>query len=101
MANTSAVYARIDSTLKTNAEEILSQMGISPSTAIQMLYSQVVLTRAFPFKPELPQSKPKALSEMTKEEIDAELSKGMASVKSGKVYSIDELDDLFSKEFDL
>ena len=39
MANTSAVYARIDTNLKDNAESILSQLGISPSSAIQMLYS--------------------------------------------------------------
>ena len=35
MANTSAVYARIDTNLKDNAESILSQLGISPSSAIQ------------------------------------------------------------------
>ena len=34
MANTSVVYARIDSDLKENAEGILSQLGISPSSAI-------------------------------------------------------------------
>ena len=33
MANTSAVYARIDTNLKDSAEEILSQLGISPSSA--------------------------------------------------------------------
>ena len=36
MANTSAVYARIDTNLKDNAESILSQLGISPSSAIQV-----------------------------------------------------------------
>ena len=49
MANTTAVYARIDTTLKENAESILSQLGISPSSAIQMLYSQIVLTKGIPF----------------------------------------------------
>ena len=48
MANTTAVYARIDTTLKENAESILSQLGISPSSAIQMLYSQIVLTKGIP-----------------------------------------------------
>ena len=41
MANTSVVYARIDINLKENAEGILSQLGISPSSAIQMLYEQM------------------------------------------------------------
>ena len=34
MANTSAVYARIDKNLKDNAEGILAQLGITPSSAI-------------------------------------------------------------------
>ena len=45
MANTSAVYARIDTNLKENAESILSQLGISPFSEIRMLYSQIVLTK--------------------------------------------------------
>ena len=53
MANTSAVYARIDTQLKKNAEEILSQLGITPSSAIQMLYSQIVLS-ACPLRPGCP-----------------------------------------------
>ena len=48
MANTKAVYARIDTKLKENAEGILQQLGISPSSAIQMLYSQIVRTNGFP-----------------------------------------------------
>lgn len=50
MANTSAVYARIDTNLKDNAESILSQLGISPSSAIQMFYSQIVLKKGMPFE---------------------------------------------------
>ena len=45
MANTAAVYARIDTNLKESAEDILAQLGITPSSAIQMLYRQIVLTR--------------------------------------------------------
>ena len=44
MANTAAVYARIDTNLKESAEDILAQLGITPSSAIQMLYRQIVLT---------------------------------------------------------
>ena len=49
MANTSAVYARIDAQLKENAEAILAQLGITPSALIQMTYSQVVLHNGLPF----------------------------------------------------
>ena len=48
MANTTAVYARIDTNLKENAESILNRLGITPSSAIQMLYSQIVLENGMP-----------------------------------------------------
>ncbi|MCI9477138.1 type II toxin-antitoxin system RelB/DinJ family antitoxin [Anaerovoracaceae bacterium 41-7] len=99
MANTSAVYARIDTTLKENAEGILSQLGISPSSAIQMLYSQIVLTRGIPFNLRLPSEKPLAIGAMTREQLDAELQKGVDSIKSGNVYSADEVDMALAKEF--
>ena len=57
MANTTAVYARIDTGLKNDAERILSQLGISPSSAIQMLYSQIILCKGMPFDLRLPESK--------------------------------------------
>lgn len=99
MANTSAVYARIDTDLKTNAEQILSQLGISPSGAIQMLYSQIVLTRGIPFDLRLPYVKPTAIGGMSREQLDAELQKGMDSMKSGKTYTADEVDAEFAREF--
>jgi len=99
MANTSAVYARIDTNLKNNAEGILSQLGISPSSAIQMLYSQIVLNKGIPFDLRLPSSKPSAIGAMSREQLDAELQKGVDSVKAGKVFSAEEVDSLLAKEF--
>ncbi len=101
MANTSAVYARIDTGLKENAENILSQLGISPSSAIQMLYSQIVLTRGLPLDLHLPSAKPTAIGGMSHVEIDAELTKGIDSLKSGKTYTADEVDAELAKEFDI
>ena len=99
MANTSAVYARIDTNLKENAESILSQLGISPSGAIQMLYSQIVLNKGIPFELRLPSAKPVAIGNMTRAELDAELAKGIESLKSGVTYTVDEVDAELAKEF--
>lgn len=99
MANTSAVYARIDTNLKESAESILSQLGISPSSAIQMLYSQIVLQKGMPFELRLPSKKPLALGSLTKEELDLELQKGIYSLNTGKAYNADEVDDYFTKEY--
>ena len=99
MANTSAVYARIDTNLKDSAEEILSQLGISPSSAIQMLYSQIVLKKGMPFDLRLPSSKPLAVGAMTGEHFDAELRKGVGAIKAGRIDSADEVDEALAKEF--
>ena len=99
MANTSAVYARIDSNLKESAESILQQLGISPSSAIQMLYSQIVLTRGLPLDLRLPSRKPTAIGGMSREEVDTELMKGMDSLKSGRAYTADEVDAELEREF--
>ena len=98
MANTSAVYARIDTGLKENAEGILSKLGITPSSAIQMLYSQIVLRQGLPFDLKLPVSKPVAIGGMTRAEIDAELQKGIESLKDGS-YTTDDIDAMMAEEF--
>lgn len=99
MANTSAVYARIDTELKGNAEGILAKLGISPSSAIQMLYSQIVLHNGMPFDLRLPVVKPVAIGGMSRAELDAELTKGIESLASGGGYSVDEVDAELAKEF--
>jgi addiction module RelB/DinJ family antitoxin len=99
MANTTAVYARIDTGLKENAENILNQLGISPSSAIQMFYSQIVLTRGLPLDLRLPSAKPTAIGGMNRTEIDVELMKGIDSLKTGKTYTADEVDAELAKEF--
>lgn len=98
MANTSALYTRIDTSLKNSAENILSQLGITPSGAIQMFYSQIVLHRGLPFEAKLPAAKPVAIGGMSREEIDAELGKGMTSVRNGAVFSADDVDDVMKRE---
>jgi addiction module RelB/DinJ family antitoxin len=99
MANTSAVYARIDTGLKENAESIMSQLGMTPSSVIQMLYSQIVLQKGLPFEVKLPSAKPTAIGGMPKNQLDAELQKGMDDIASGRVLSADEVDEELSKEF--
>ncbi len=99
MANTSAVYARIDNGLKENAENILSQLGISPSSAIQMFYSQIVLTKSLPLNLRLPAAGPAAIGNRNRAELDAELMKGVESLQSGKTYTADEVDAELAREF--
>lgn len=99
MANTSAVYARIDNGLKENAESILSQLGISPSSAIQMFYSQIVLTKGLPLNLRLPSAEPTAFGNMSRAELDADLIKGVESLQSGRTYTADEVDAELARDY--
>ena len=49
------VSARMDTEMKTKAEQVLSELGISQSTAIQALYAQIILQQALPFPLSIPQ----------------------------------------------
>lgn len=69
MANTSVVYARIDSELK-----------------------EIVLKKGIPFELRLPSAEPTAIGGMTREQIDIELQKGMVDIAAGRAVSADEVD---------
>lgn len=101
MAATSSVSVRMDTTLKENAEQILNELGISASGAVQMFYRQIVLRRGLPFELTLPQAKPTAIGGMSREELDMELQKGMASLKAGQRVSADDVDRELAEEFGL
>ncbi len=101
MANTTALYARIDTGLKENAENILNQLGISPSSAIQMLYSQIVLTRGLPLNLRLPPAAPTAIGDMSRPALDAELAQGMKSLQTGNPFTAQEVHAELAREFDI
>lgn len=85
MANKTAnLYARIEPETKENAETILSELGISVSTAINMFYRQIILNNGLPFKAQLPYKKPLNLSELTEEQFNAEINKAYQSIIHGK-----------------
>ena len=43
--------------------------------------------------------KPTAIGGMTKEELDAELMKGVESLKTGRTFTVNEVDAEFSRDF--
>ncbi len=59
-----------------------------------MFYRQVILWNGLPFRPSIPVSEPKSMSEITKEEFDAKMARGIAQAESGEGVPSDEF---FSK----
>lgn len=99
MANTTVVCARIDTKLKQNAEEVLSKLGITPTSAIQMFYSQIVYTNGLPLTLSLPNKYRKVYGIKNEEELDEQLQEGLRSLKYDKTYTEEELDAELAKEF--
>jgi len=54
MLKTTTIRARITPTVKSQAEKILSSLGMTASDAIQLLFHQIQLRRGLPFEVALP-----------------------------------------------
>ena len=54
MTKTSTVRARIEPSLKTEVESILSRLGLTASDSIHLLFRQIKLRRGLPFAIEIP-----------------------------------------------
>lgn len=99
MAADSAIYVRIDSDTKSNAESIIRELGLTPSAVIAMLYRQIILTHGVPFNVRLPIREPIATGNMTPEEIRALLDKAEESIKRGDVFTVDETKEILEKGY--
>ena len=86
----SNVTARVEPEIKDRAEKILSELGISASSGINMFYRQVILWNGLPFRPSIPASAPKSLDELTKEEFDAKISRALSQAEAGEGIPADE-----------
>jgi addiction module RelB/DinJ family antitoxin len=86
MTKTASIYTRVEPELKEQVEQILSSLGIPMANAINLFLRQVVLQNGIPFDVKLPPH-PLDISNMTKEEFDAEMQKGLDDVKAGRVIS--------------
>ncbi|MBG7608743.1 MAG: type II toxin-antitoxin system RelB/DinJ family antitoxin [Verrucomicrobia bacterium] len=51
---TAVVHSRIQPEIKQQAEEILHRLGLSPTEAIRMFYTQITLRNGLPFEVSIP-----------------------------------------------
>ena len=62
------------------------------SNVIGMFLRQTVIQRDTPFEMKLPAKKPLVKDELTKEQFDAEMLKGINDIENGRVYSAYEVE---------
>lgn len=86
MPKTANLYARIEPTVKEQAEGILAALGIPASNAITMFYKQIILQKGLPFEVKLPDH-PLDMSRMTEAQLNDALEQGYADMQAGRTVS--------------
>ncbi len=93
MSRTSNVYAMVEPEIKEQAEMVLNRLGIPMSKAIGMFLRQIVIQGDIPFEMKRQKNKPLAMGELTKEQFDEEIAKGIDDIENGRVHSADEVEE--------
>ncbi len=85
MEKTATLNLRVNPALKEQAENILQQLGIPMSTAVNMFLNQITLTGGIPFSVTLPRAPASINADlMTNEEIHAKLRRGLEDSEAGR-----------------
>ena len=66
MSKTAMIRARMEPTLKVEAEAVLAQVGLSPTEAIRLFYRQVSLQGGLPFEVRIPNAETRAAIKETR-----------------------------------
>lgn len=86
MAKTETLHMRIDADLKSNAEYLLNQLGMSTTEAVSIFLRQVILNRGLPFDVKLPKYS---------EETEEAMKEAREISKNGKGFK--DMDSLFEE----
>jgi DNA-damage-inducible protein J len=101
IAKTSNVFARVEPEIKEQAEMVLNKLGIPMSNAINIFLRQVVLQNGLPFEVKVSQNKPLAYGDLTTEQFNKEIEKGLADLASGRVVSAQSVAERMQREYDV
>ena len=80
MARTETIRARVEPELKSEAEAILKEVGLSSSEAMRLFLHQIVSQRGLPFEVKIP---------------NAETIAAIESIQAGKGLKVDSIEELF------
>ena len=80
---TANVMARVEPSVKEQAEAIMEMLGIPASVVINTLYKQIIMTRSIPFSLAVP-AVPVARDEMDEVAFNAMMARGMSEAKADK-----------------
>ena len=87
----SDLHIRMNSGVKKEAEAILDDLGVAPSSAINMFYRQVIAHNGLPFRVVKRSHPVPDMDSMTTDEINARLSQAESAIAQGKFRPADEV----------
>ena len=88
---TANVNARIDINVKTQAEAILSKIGLPRSVAIDAFYRQIIMHGGIPFSLTVSTPSPLAFDDMSIAEFNRMMATGLTQAKADDSFEIDEV----------
>ena len=89
-AKTANVMARVEPSVKEQAEEIMEMLGIPVSVVINTLYKQIIMTRSIPFSLSVPPV-PIARDEMDEAAFHAMMERGLNEAKADKSRAVSDV----------
>lgn len=99
MARTANVFARVEPEIKEQAEQILLQLDVPMSNAVGMFLRQVILKKGIPFEITMADNTQLSFGALSREQFDAEIAKGMADIKNGKVHSAEIVEAEMKRDY--
>ena len=92
MEKNATLNLRVNPDVKQNAETVLSQLGISMSTAVDMYLRQISMVGGIPFPVTIKQAPDQVNAElMSSADIREKIQRGLDDVESGRVHDISEI----------
>lgn len=101
MAKSTNIYVRLEPELKEQAENILEQLGIPLSNAVNIFLKQVVMHKGIPFDVKILNKKLIEVSALTESELEKELEKGYEDLNNGKVKEAEKAFSDIRKDYNL
>lgn len=96
----SDLHVRLDADVKNKAEDILSDLGIAPSGAVNMFYRQVIAHDGLPFQVVRHPNPVPNFDAMTAEEINSRLDQAKSDISAGKFRPADDVfHDILGKKY--
>lgn len=93
------IFVRTDPAGNIKAELVLNELGIPMSNAINIFLRQVVLQKGLPFDVKIATNKPLIYNEMTVEQFNDAMEKGMADLENERVVSTQSVKQRLHQEY--